>query len=86
MRAWPVLIVTSLANLGFASVYAGLGSAAEGPAGFLAAFAASLLLPAVALIIAKRARVSFDGNEETDRGHHDEQRRPSKELDGNRLG
>lgn len=59
MPAWPVLLVTALANLGFAAVYAGLGAAAEGPAGFLAAFAASIGIPAVALLVASRARKSL---------------------------
>lgn len=57
----PVLLVTALANLGFAAVYAGLGAAAEGFAGFLAAFAASLTIPGIALLAANRARRSFDG-------------------------
>lgn len=56
MRAIPVLIVTALANLGFAAVYAGLGAAAEGMTGFLAAFAASLALPGLAILVAKRFR------------------------------
>jgi hypothetical protein len=61
MPARPVLFVTALANLGFAAVYAGLGAAAEGLAGFLAAFAASLAIPGIALLAANRARRSFDG-------------------------
>jgi uncharacterized membrane protein YdjX (TVP38/TMEM64 family) len=61
MPARPVLLVTALANLGFAAVYAGLGAAAEGLAGFLAAFAASLAIPGIALLAANRARRSFDG-------------------------
>lgn len=61
MPARPVIIVTALANLGFAAVYAGLGAAAEGLAGFLTAFAASLVIPGVALLAAHRVRRSFDG-------------------------
>lgn len=56
MRTGPVLLVTSLANLGFATVYAGLGASAEGTSGFLLAFAASLALPGIALLVAKRVR------------------------------
>jgi uncharacterized membrane protein YdjX (TVP38/TMEM64 family) len=61
MRALPVLIVTALANLGFAAVYAGLGASAEGPHGFLAAFALSLALPGIALLVAKRMRAPQGG-------------------------
>ena len=64
MRASSVLIVTGLANLGFAGVYAGLGAAAEGMGGFLAAFAASLAIPGIALLAAKSARVSFERGRE----------------------
>jgi hypothetical protein len=55
------LLVTGLANLGFAGVYALLGAAAESASGFLVAFAASLALPGFALLVANRARRSFDG-------------------------
>ena len=58
MRADRVLLVTGLANLGFAGVYAGLGATAEGASGFLLAFAASLAIPGVALLIARAARKS----------------------------
>jgi uncharacterized membrane protein YdjX (TVP38/TMEM64 family) len=58
MRPIPVLVVTALANIGFAIVYAGLGASAEGLSGFLAAFAASLALPGIALLVAKRVRAS----------------------------
>ena len=51
MPAGRVMLVTGLANLGFAGVYAGLGASAEGTSGFLLAFAASLqsVLPAARL-------------------------------------
>lgn len=58
MRPTPVLIVTALANLGFSFVYAGLGASAEGLGTFLAAFAVSLALPGIALLVAKRVRAS----------------------------
>lgn len=65
MRADRVLLVTGLANLGFAGVYAGLGAAAEGASGFLLAFAASLAIPGVALLIAKAARRSHADEQES---------------------
>jgi uncharacterized membrane protein YdjX (TVP38/TMEM64 family) len=61
MPMGKTLLVTGLANLGFAGVYALLGASAESAAGFLAAFAASLALPGLALLAANRARRSFDG-------------------------
>jgi uncharacterized membrane protein YdjX (TVP38/TMEM64 family) len=61
LRALPVLIVTALANLVFAAVYAGLGASAEGPHGFLAAFVLSLALPGIALLVAKRMRAPQGG-------------------------
>lgn len=56
LRADRVMLVTGFANLGFAGVYAGLGASAESPGGFLLAFAASLAIPGIALLIAKAAR------------------------------
>jgi uncharacterized membrane protein YdjX (TVP38/TMEM64 family) len=56
LPAGKALIVTGLANIGFAGVYATLGAAAESPLGFLIAFAASLAIPAVALFAANRFR------------------------------
>ncbi|MEG6507773.1 VTT domain-containing protein [Methyloligella sp. 2.7D] len=53
MRPGRVLAVTGLANLGFAGVYAGLGATAEGMGGFLLAFAASLAIPGIALLVAR---------------------------------
>jgi uncharacterized membrane protein YdjX (TVP38/TMEM64 family) len=61
MPMGKALLVTGVANLGFAGVYALLGAAAESAAGFLAAFAASLALPGLALLAANRARRSLDG-------------------------
>jgi uncharacterized membrane protein YdjX (TVP38/TMEM64 family) len=58
MRTGRVLIVTSLANLGFAGVYGGLGASAEGTTGFLLAFAASLAIPGIALLVARRVQRS----------------------------
>ena len=60
LRASTVLLVTGLANIGFATVYAGLGASAEGLTGFLLAFALSLAIPAVALIVANRIRKAHD--------------------------
>lgn len=62
MPMGKTLLVTSLANLGFAGVYALLGASAESAAGFLGAFVASLALPGLALLAANRARKSFDGS------------------------
>ncbi len=56
LRASTVLLVTGLANVGFATVYAGLGASAEGLTGFLLAFGLSLAIPAVALFVASRVR------------------------------
>ncbi len=47
LKASTVLLVTALANIGFATVYAGLGASAEGFTGFLLAFALSLAIPGV---------------------------------------
>jgi uncharacterized membrane protein YdjX (TVP38/TMEM64 family) len=70
MRASGVLLVTSLANLGFAGVYAGLGAAAAGTAGFVAAFAASLAIPGGALLAAKLIREG-SGRSAAKRGEND---------------
>lgn len=51
-----VLLVTTLANVGFSAVYAGLGAAAQTPWGQLAVLAASLGLPFAAITLAKRVR------------------------------
>ena len=56
MPVGKTLLVTGLANLGFAGVYALLGASAQSTAGFLAAFAASLALPGLALLVANLAR------------------------------
>ena len=50
LAARKVLIVTALANLGFAAVYALLGASVDTGVGFLAALAASIALPGVALL------------------------------------
>jgi len=52
--------INGLANLGFAAVYALLGASADSATSFLAAFAASLALPGLALLAANLARRSFD--------------------------
>ena len=68
MPMGKTLLVTGLANLGFAGVFALLGAAAESAAGFLVAFAASLALPGLALLAAKRARRSFDSRSTGEEG------------------
>jgi uncharacterized membrane protein YdjX (TVP38/TMEM64 family) len=60
LRASTVLLVTGLANIGFATVYAGLGASAEGLTGFLLAFALSLAIPGIALLVANRIRKAHD--------------------------
>lgn len=57
MRPGPVLIATGLSNVGISAVYAGLGAAAQGPGTFGLAFAAALLLPGAALLLARRLRL-----------------------------
>jgi hypothetical protein len=54
-------MVTGLANIAFAGVYATLGVAAESPLGFAIAFAAWLAIPAVAIFAANRVRRSRQG-------------------------
>ena len=49
-----MLLVTGLANIGFAAVYAGLGASAEGDR-VSARLCASLAIPGLALIAANRA-------------------------------
>ncbi|XSG82122.1 MAG: TVP38/TMEM64 family protein [Methyloligella sp. ZOD6] len=56
MRVVPVMLVTGLANIGVALVYVGLGSAAEGPMGIALAFCAAIIIPGIALLIAKMIR------------------------------
>jgi uncharacterized membrane protein YdjX (TVP38/TMEM64 family) len=56
LPAGKALMVTGLANIGFAGVYATLGAAAESPLGFAIAFAASLAIPAGAIFAANRVR------------------------------
>jgi uncharacterized membrane protein YdjX (TVP38/TMEM64 family) len=68
MPLGKTLLVTGLANLGFAGVYALLGASAEGAYGFIAAFAASLALPGLALLAANRARRSFDARSTEEEG------------------
>lgn len=51
-----VLVVTTLANIGFAAVYASFGAAADTGAGLLAALAASLGFPLAAILIARALR------------------------------
>jgi len=58
LAARPVLIATTLANVGFAAIYAALGAAADTGAGLIAAVVASLGLPLCALIVAKGLRRS----------------------------
>lgn len=58
LAARPVLVVTTLANVGFAAIYAALGAAADTGAGLIAAVVASLGLPLCALIVAKGLRRS----------------------------
>jgi hypothetical protein len=41
-------------------VYAGLGASAEGLTGFLLAFALSLAIPGIALLVANRIRKAHD--------------------------
>ena len=53
LPARKVLIVTTLANIGFAAVYALLGASADTGVGFLAALAASIALPGAAMLGAK---------------------------------
>lgn len=60
LKASTVLLVTGLANIGFATVYAGLGATAEGLTGFLLAFALSLAIPGIALLVANRIRKAHD--------------------------
>lgn len=48
------LLLSGLANLGIAAVYAGIGSLIHGTDGFLYAFAAALLLPALAMVLTRR--------------------------------
>jgi membrane protein DedA with SNARE-associated domain len=55
------LFVTGFANLGFSAVYALLGASAQTMLGFLFAAAASLALPALALLGANLARRAQDG-------------------------
>jgi uncharacterized membrane protein YdjX (TVP38/TMEM64 family) len=64
MPVGKTLLVTGLANLGFAGVYALLGASAQSIAGFLAAFAASLALPGLALLVANLARRSGPSTED----------------------
>jgi membrane protein DedA with SNARE-associated domain len=56
MPAGKVLAVTTLANLGFAAVYACLGAAAASASGFILALAASISLPLAAILIAQTLR------------------------------
>lgn len=56
MRPGPVLLATGLSNLGISAAYAGAGAAAQGPGTFLLAFAAALLLPGAALLLARGLR------------------------------
>jgi uncharacterized membrane protein YdjX (TVP38/TMEM64 family) len=56
MPAGKVLAVTTLANFGFAAVYAFLGAAAASAAGFVLALAASIGLPLAAILIAQALR------------------------------
>lgn len=51
-----VLVVTTLANIAFAGVYAVLGAGAESPRGFLAALVASIALPGTAMLAANAWR------------------------------
>jgi uncharacterized membrane protein YdjX (TVP38/TMEM64 family) len=53
LSAGRVLLITTLANLGFASVYAALGASADNSSGFLSAAAASIAVPLVAMRVAK---------------------------------
>lgn len=53
LSAGKVLIVTTLANIGFAAVYAALGAAADTGAGLVAAVVASMGLPLAGLLAAK---------------------------------
>ncbi len=56
LPAGRTLLVTLLANLGFAGVYATLGAAADSVPGLILVFTASLAIPALALLISNRAR------------------------------
>jgi 3-dehydroquinate synthase len=56
LPAGHVLAITTLANIGVAATYASLGSSAETGSGLLAALAASIGLPLVAMLTAKTVR------------------------------
>ena len=56
LPARHVLAITTLANIGVAATYAALGSSAETGSGLLAALAASIGLPLVAMFTAKTVR------------------------------
>lgn len=58
MPPWRTLLVVMLANLGLSAVYASIGGMATNGWGLVAAFAASMLVPAVALLFAKLFRRS----------------------------
>ena len=75
MRPVRFILLVGCSNAGISAVYAGVGARARGAAGFLAAFAAALIVPGALMLMARlalRRRQVSQGDDGSSRGRHGE--------------